>query len=73
MTTTDIRAEKIHALAVAARTMGEDGALLDPTDNDILIYAAEWADVEIDLSRLSERERNRICAAFDKGTETNQD
>lgn len=67
MTTTEI----IHKLKTAAAELGRDGILSDPTDDTILLAAAELAEgcESVDLLTLGDNGRNAICAAYDAATE----
>ena len=61
-------------MIVAAKILGNEGRLNDPSNDDILIYAAEYCEAEkwpcyADLAAISPRHRNQIIAAYDEGNE----
>lgn len=58
----------LAAVTQAAFEMGADGALLDPSDTDVLIYAAEWCDSTIDFDHVSPEAKRQIIDAYDRGT-----
>ena len=67
------RLEIVNALTEAARELGAEGRLADPTDSDVLIYAAESLDpslfdAEYDLAKLEPIEVRQIIDAYDRGT-----
>jgi len=64
-----LTAAKLRQLVDAAFILGQEGRLVDPTDSDVLIYAAEHSgDTVTDLSRLDPAERQTIVDAYDRGT-----
>lgn len=48
-----------------AKELAMDKALYDPSDDDILIAAAELAEVSTDLAKLAQWPRDLIVAAYD--------
>lgn len=60
-------ASQTMAMCRAARELKHDRVLNDPTDDEILIAAAELAPGcdRVDLLAMSDHERNRVCAAYD--------
>jgi hypothetical protein len=58
----------MRRMASAAEELAREGVLYDPTDDNILIAAAELAGitpVELDLSTIGRYETAFICTAFD--------
>jgi hypothetical protein len=54
------------ALCTAAKELAMGKHLFDPTDDDILIYAAELdCDVTVDLAKLLPWQRQAVIAAYD--------
>jgi len=68
------RLEALNALTDAAHELGTEGRLVDPSDSDVLIYAAELAEadnreIELpDLAKLEPVEVRQIIDAYDRGT-----
>jgi hypothetical protein len=62
----------LRRMVDAAFILGEEGRLNDPSDSDILIYAAESFDDDgrrrVDLSKLNPLVRRTIIDAYDRGT-----
>jgi hypothetical protein len=52
-------------LVTAARILGADHALNDPTDREILVAAAELADVKADLSEAPCHVIVAVASAYD--------
>jgi hypothetical protein len=50
----------------AAYRLALDGVLSDPSDDEILLAAAELAEDPRDLSTLSYNEKEEICAVYDR-------
>jgi len=60
---------QLRALVAAAEELGREGRLYDPSDDDVLIYAAELDNaVDVDLAKLTPLERRTIVDAYDRGT-----
>jgi len=55
----------IHRMMIEAKQLKREGILGDPSDDDILIAAAECAGYDGDLTRLHPIDRYRIIAAYD--------
>jgi hypothetical protein len=59
----------LSRMSEAAYVLGEEGRLNDPSDSDVLIYAAEAInDSTTDLSKLDPLVRRTIVDAYDRGT-----
>lgn len=59
-----------QGLIAAARQLGEDGVLgPDPTDDTILLAAAELCDWVGDLSRITPYQRRRVIREWERADE----
>ena len=60
--------EATQRIKNAARELAREDLLCDPSDDDILIYAAELAEGcdRVDLLALSDGQRNAIIKAYDR-------
>ena len=59
---------KLRELVEAAFTLGLEGQLLDPSDDDVLIYSAESIGSTLDLAKLEPLDVRTILDAYDRGT-----
>jgi len=57
---------EVWRMKQAARELASDGILFDPSDDHILIAAAELSGVPTDLLKLSSDERYTIVNAYDQ-------
>lgn len=67
---TAVTTSELVRLARAARRLALTGALFDPSDDEILVAAAELSEVEVDLETLDHNQRRAVARAYDESAGT---